>query len=461
MFVNSFKLTLADSSYRWLLPCCLFLLAFGYLLQIFSPLRLNGDSATLLAMAVSADQGHGYLVNGHPTQFPFGYPFVIKTFLQAHVANSRSLIILNLVCLWVGLVAVLSCSKTVKVTGGLLLPVILVLSSWVMVKHVTIPLSEFLYFSVSLLSLHLTMLFWATGGDKKWWFLGMAILCGLVAVQCRTIGLSLFPMFIITAWLHRDLSSVRTWLGERRNWLGLLVGVGLVGGWCIWYWVHKTPWYELQFMHAKSYGHILQATYQDKTLTKVILNSLLWFMVEFGTLFSNVPLHMFPQMWSFYMGCGFLAWGMVLYGAWLLLRARQLLPLVAYFASFSLVIFLWASHEERLWLPILPILAILFLVAADDLISRWPSLRYSFRCYLIGYIALGAVALVYSTKLSLSGRDFGELYGNGATRMTYRYAFANSRDIAMNQVDQEYVQLLRIFEPLAKTNPTGQRVSSP
>ena len=437
------------------------MLAFGYLLQIFSPLRLNGDSATLLAMAVSAEQDHGYLVNGHSTQFPFGYPLVVKTLLQTHVANSMLLIILNLVFLMVGLVAMRSCTKAIKVTGGFLLPMILVLSSWVMVKHVTIPLSEFLYVGVSLLSLQFVMLFWVQSGDRKWWYLALALFFGFVALQCRTVGLSLFPVFIITVCLHQNTAPVRAWLVAQRRLLGALAGGSIILVCGFWFWIRTTSWYELQFIGANSYGKTMQGIYQGKTLAKVLGNSLYWFMLEFGTIFTNMPRHKFPQLRSIYLGWGILSWSMVLYGAWLLLRGRRLIPVVAYFCSYSLVMFLWAGHEERLWLPLFPVLAVLFLSAVDALMDRWPFLRYPFRSYLVIYVVLGAVSLGYSTRISLSGREFGEVFGDGTTRMTYRYAFKNGKKVDLSQVDQGSVRLLRIFEPLAKPAPSGNYGNSP
>jgi len=341
-----------------------------------------------------------------------------------------------------------------------MLPLILVLSSWVMVKHVTIPLSEFLYLGVSFLSLHLVMIFWEQGGGRKWFFFAMALLFGFVALQCRTVGLTLFPVFIIAVCLHQDTAPVRAWLVARRRLLGAVAGMSIILVCVFWFWIRTTGWYEVQFTGVNSYGKMLQATYLGHVVTAMI-NSLRRFMLEFGTIFSNIPLHKFTRLWFFYLCWGGLAWCMVLYGAWLELYARRLLPLVAYFFSFSLLIFLWASHEERLWLPLFPVLAVLFLSAADDLKNHFPFLRYPFRCYLVIYVVLGVGSLLYSTRISLSGRDFGELYGDGSARMTYRYAFNNGKDVDAGKVDRGSVRLLRIFEPLAASDPSVYRKNSP
>jgi hypothetical protein len=50
------------------------ILAASFVLQIFSPLRLNNDAITLLSMAESAAYGRGFLSDGQTTFLPSGYP---------------------------------------------------------------------------------------------------------------------------------------------------------------------------------------------------------------------------------------------------------------------------------------------------------------------------------------------------------------------------------------------------
>jgi hypothetical protein len=81
----------------------LLLIGLAYCLQVVSPLRINTDSYRLLSMAVSANEGHGYLVEGRPDQFPNGYPFLVKVCLQAGIANSATLIGMNIIFYSIGL----------------------------------------------------------------------------------------------------------------------------------------------------------------------------------------------------------------------------------------------------------------------------------------------------------------------------------------------------------------------
>jgi hypothetical protein len=51
--------------------------------------------------------------------------------------------------------------------------------------------------------------------------------------------------------------------------------------------------------------------------------------------------------------------------------------------------------------------------------------------YLVCFSLLGLIALAFSTRISLSGLDFSELYGDGTGRMTYRRALPPSEQLRL------------------------------
>ncbi len=429
--------------------------AAAYLLQILSPLRINTDSSVLLSMALSAFEGKGYLFQGQPTQYPPGYPFVIKTLLQLHLASSGLLIALNLVFLLIGLLVLRAWSKIGGNHGvNSWLPALLVLASWVMIKHVTIPLTEFPYLGSSLLSLHFVTAFWNQGGKQKWLSFAAGAILAVMSIQFRTIGLSLLPLFPLTAFLHRDHAPLRVFLIKRGRFpVGMMV-TGAILIVVIWLVARSTGWYKLQFIGNDSYGQALRATYRNGIM-RTLFYSTEWLLLEFGTLFSNIPLEKVPQLRSLFYPTGLFFLGAVLYGGTLLLRAGRLLPLPLYCLSYSGIVFIWAGYDPRLFLPLLPVLVHLVLTAVDDMVRRRPVLRTPFVCYLAGYLLLGVIALLYSSRISLSGVDFGERYGNGTRRMTYRYAFHSKKQVDISHVDAGEAKLLRTFEPLAMHSPDG------
>ena len=86
-------------------------LVLAYLLQLFTPLRTNTDAISFLEIAASAGDGHGFLIQGEPSHFPPGYPFLVAALDRAGLACSTVLVGSNLAALAMGLVsAATSCA---------------------------------------------------------------------------------------------------------------------------------------------------------------------------------------------------------------------------------------------------------------------------------------------------------------------------------------------------------------
>jgi len=436
---------------RRLLTGGLVLLAVAYALQIFSPLRINTDSYRLLSMAVSASEGKGYLVDGRADQFPLGYPFMVKLLLQAGLGNSMALVVLNLLSLVVGFWAIHACCRSQWGSTTTLLALALTASSWVMVKHITLPLSDIPYLGLSLLSLFFSWLFYRQQGHQKWCSLAASGVFAYLGLQCRSIGVTIFPVIVVTVLLHRDISpSVYGVFRHRRLLLGIVVTLvilftlALVG-------VRETGWYQAQFLHSGSYFQSLVASVQGLGIGAFLFKNAYYRILELGELFSNVPQSKVPQMLPIDCCIGLVAWVALLRGAWLLLRTRSVPPLTLYFLSYAALMFVWPFYDVRFWIPLLPVIAIILLRTIDDLQNRWPVLRLAFRVYAVWFFVLGGVALVVSTRMSLSGAEFSERYGDGTAKMTYRFAFHNGKPVDMNQVSETQVRLLRVFDPLARS----------
>jgi hypothetical protein len=97
-------------------------------------------------------------------------------------------------------------------------------------------------------------------------------------------------------------------------------------------------------------------------------------------------------------------------------------------------------------------MAVMLLTTLEDLQERWPVVRCASWSYLVCFCLLELMALAFSTRISLSDRDFSELYGDGTGRMTYRLGFQNGRPVDTTKVSYTQVRLLQIFEPLARAH---------
>jgi hypothetical protein len=189
-----------------------------------------------------------------------------------------------------------------------------------------------------------------------------------------------------------------------------------------------------------------------KTGVVTLLSQTLEYRVrEFGEIFCNIPQSKVARLLPVLYVVGGVAWVLLLRGVWLTFRQTKLMPLPFYFLTYSAMMCLWPYYDTRFWLPMLPVMAFLLLITFKDLQQHWPKLRFAFRFYLVCFFLLGLVAMGFSTRISLAGKQFSEHYGDGSAKMTYRYAFDNGLPVDMNEVNHRQVRLLRLFEPLAKT----------
>jgi hypothetical protein len=429
----------------------LFLGAF-YLLQARSPLRLNTDSYRLLSMAVSAYQGNGYLVDGNADQFPVGYPLVVRALMQAGLGTSMVLVLFNLFFLMGGLWAFCRWYSVQEESVSAALPVAFVLSSWVMIKHVTLPLTDLLYFGLSWLSLLCLWLFYRGTGRHKWQWLILSFILAYLALQCRSVGLAIVPVLAVTALLHRE--NHRFLRRFARDWKAALASLSAMALLlvCALVITLKTGWYESQFVRDGSYFQSLLDSAEDTGILSVLLQNMRYRLLELGEIFTNLPHSKFPWLLPVLYLAGLATCLVLVRGAWLLSRRHDSLPLLLYSVIYSTLMFLWPYYDARFWLALLPLMAVMLFRTLEDLQNRWPTMRFASRSYIACFFLLGLAALAFSTRISLSGSEFSELYGDGSTTMTYRYAFQNGKAVDRGRVHDGYVRILQIFEPLASSD---------
>jgi len=435
---------------RIILYFLLTLLVAGYLLQLFSPLRVNTDSYRLLSMAISAETGQGYLVDGHSDQYPIGYPFLIKTLLHYGLGSSMVLIFLNLLCLGISLTILFLWARTLELHQFTALPVAIVLASWVMVKHVSIPLTEFLYLGLSTVSIYLVWIFFRKSGYIKWaWFILSGIFAYL-ALRCRTVGLTILPVLLFSALFHQDIAPASRRLIKKKKYIPLLFGGFAVVLFLVFLAMSKTGWYQEQFVQHQSYFSSFVASIHHEGIPTFFLRNVKYHVLEIGEIILNLPADRVPSLIPLFYLAGIIGWIGLFQGAYLLFHSKNLFPLSVYFIIYACLICVWPYYDVRFWLPQLPLFSIMFLITYQKALRSLPKVKIGIQSYLVCFFLIGILSLAFSTRISLSGKDFSELYGDGTNKMTYRYAFNNGRKVDLSQVDFKKVRLLKIFEPLAR-----------
>jgi hypothetical protein len=414
----------------------LLLVSLAYLVQIASPLRLVGDGVDYLLQASSAADGHGFRVHGEQSMRPPGYPALIFLLVKAGIGKSWAIVALNCFLLGIGCWSsyfVLRSSFGFDAISAEII-CLLTLLSFVMVKHVTYPLSDICFFGTSMPCLLLLLRAKGDRSPSRYWRLLLAVPLLVFCIELRTIGIALIPAFAWAAvggapWAR----SVPQWL--RRHRIASFVLVLVVFG--------AMAWAGKMFLHSR----YLQ--FNAKTLHKrgVIGNFVSDFndhTIEWGELAVTAPVSKLPARLELPVRiAGFLALLLAATGIWG--KRRTLDASVWYVAGFASIVFGYPWFDTRLWVPVLPLLMGYVLMGARRLVP--PRLmRPAIAAYCSVFCLLGIVALGYSTRLTFAGPRFPDLYGDGTLRATYRNAFLGEPPKNARDVDQDSLYLLRRYE---------------
>ena len=433
----------------------LIFIAIAYGLQVVSPLRINTDAYRLLSMAVSASEGNGYLVDGQPDQFPNGYPFLVKIMLMAGIADCAGLVALNLLFYAAGLCVLWVWAASLSGRSLALIVVLWVASSWLLIKHATIPLSDAGYFGISLAALYCLWKFYNGRLAAAWsWSLAALVLIFL-ALQFRTVGITLLPTAAVTIVLHSGFRPVWLSLAKYKAKIAWsLAMVGGIGSICL-VWVLQTEWFASQFLAKGSYFQSMLGYFERQGVFGFLGSNLGFRLREMGEIALNFPENKLAFLSPAFYLAGLAAWGFVGLGCISLVK-RGFLPLVAYLFFYLGLMMLWPYYDTRFWIPLLPVFSLAVWGWLAGLSLKGKKVRLFVLGVLGCHILLGIVALAFSTRISLAGDRVGEYFGEETTRMTYREALRNGLPGDAALVHAGKVRILQVFEPMAQSPNRGQ-----
>lgn len=414
----------------------LLLVSLAYLVQIASPLRLVGDGVDYLLQASSAADGNGFRVHGEQSMRPPGYPALIFLLVKAGIGKSWAIVALNCLLLGIGCWAsyfVLRSSFGFE-AGAAQITCLLTLLSFVMVKHVTYPLSDVCFFGGSMPCLLLLLRAEADRSPGRYWRLALAAPLLVFCIELRTIGIALIPAF---AWAMvggaRWAGSVPQWL--RRHRIASFVLLLLVLG--------AMAWAGRMFLHSR-YLLFNAKTIHRRGVIGNFASDLSDHTREWGELAVNAPVSKLPARLELPVRiAGFFALLLAAAGIWE--KRRSLDASVWYAAGYASIVFAYPWFDTRLWLPVLPLLMGYVLLGARRLVpSRL--LRPAIFAYCSVFCLLGIIALGYSTRLTFAGSQFPDLYGDGTLRATYRTALLGESPKNADDISPDALYLLRRYE---------------
>lgn len=412
----------------------LLLLAIGFSVQVFTPLRLNTDAIVLLSMADSAAQGKGFLADGQKTLFPPGYPALLTLLLRERLAHSWVIVGLNLIFLAVGLLAaygVLLDDFFADRTVALLICAFF-LMSWPVIKHCTIPLTDVPFFCFSMSSI--AMMSRARSGQSNLRLgvlLGAAGLLALAAMTIRTIGAALFlPLLFATVSGFQVVSRLKSLSLVAK--LAISAGGALLCGAAA-AMLAATPYWRF-FVGGGTQGGTFRS----------IGRILSYRLIELGELFGNVSTFRLPaKLHVVVPWIGFLALLVIVIGATSSGKHARVRVSDVFVLSYMGVFLLWPFYDSRYLLPVIPFFAAYVVLAVNRLQVPRPLLAL----YCVAYGVLGFAVLAYSTWITFAGAKFPYRYGDGNLRASYCAAFQSCADphVAEN-ANPRVVRLIREYE---------------
>jgi hypothetical protein len=122
-----------------------------------------------------------------------------------------------------------------------------------------------------------------------------------------------------------------------------------------------------------------------------------------------------------------------------------MMPVVAYMIAYFCLMMAWPYYDTRFWIPLLPIFALAVWGLLADLSTNNKAFRRYLTVIFAGYILLGLLALVFSSRISLSGPMVSEYFGEETTRMTYREALQNGLPVEAKLVHPGKVEIIKLF----------------
>ena len=393
-----------------------FVLAIGfYAAQLFTPLRLGSDGVAYLSLADSALRT-GVLTALRQPNFPFpkGYPAFVFVLMKTGFFSSTVLVGSNLLFFAAGLVFSFRTLASLGFRRGYaILACLLTLLSFTAVKHITQGMSDFLFFALSACACWLMTL----DSRYKW----IALLPCVCAVEVRFIGLALLPPLALMIWPQvKGRPALLIPLG-----IGLLASLG-TGIWAGRHYLSK----NVEILYGKG---ILQ----------FVASSIASHCQDFGELTLNAPASKLPAPSQILVPViGSIALLLFLAG---IARLRKSSPWTfLYLLGYSALLLPWPFTDPRLWLPAMPFVFLAIHAGLTTVVNRVPSRFWA--AYVMGFCALGFVALGYSTRITFAGSKFPDRFGDGSLRPTYCVAFQSCLDtVDSSKVNPAALHLLRTY----------------
>lgn len=392
--------------------CILLAFCLLYVAQAWTPLRLNTDSIVLLSIASSAADGYGFLDHGVKTHFPPGYPFMVVCLDKVGAGHSWGLVGLNVLFLFIALAAGFYIARVhFQLTSEwALLALLFATSSFVLIKHFTLALTDVPFCGISLLALALATRAGQSQAKSSFFaYWTLAVLVATVGVLVRSVAIAIYPSLL---WLLGEHFDAARFLQRTRR-IFIVAGAAAVGA----------GFPTAVLLLRTKYVQEALVGYSQMGVGHMLGQILLYRMHEFGELALNAPASKLGKL-SIVVG---IVGAAVMVALLASLRHLRLTFIEVYLAAYAFILFLWPYPDTRFWTPVLPLVfAAIFAAWRPWNFTGWK--RMAGFSYGAAYLLLGCLAMAYSTRITFSGRDFPNRFGDGRLRSTYELFYSEPTD---------------------------------
>jgi hypothetical protein len=409
--------------------------------SMLSPLRLNTDAATLLHLATTLSDGKPYLNKAAgPTVFPRGLPLLYSSLDRAHLASPAVLVLLNLIAILMVTVALYGLYRQRFLSSrAAIAGTFATTFSWVIIKHVPIPLTDTVFTGLSMITLGSLGYVSRSIGFQRLVWLSIAVALTAMSLMVRRNGVALIPplVWVMVPWKYLASQVVAFAKGRPLRWAGLIaVAMLFIAGGAI----IVAQRLELHDMTNQLHGQGVLG------LLAVPISHL----HELGELIINTSGAPFARFELAFQSLGVLLLMMMAIG--LIARRTRWSHVDAYIVTFASIVLIWPFTDSRFWIPIIPLMPLYVLEGLDRLIwrnptspaSRWQ--RRATAVYAVFFGLAGLAAHAYSVRLTLSGSAFPDRYGSGSHSAAYRRVLLGEESSTpLDEDERLQVQLLLRF----------------
>jgi hypothetical protein len=419
----------------------------AYVAQTASPLRLSGDSIEYLRIARSLATGHG--IPPH-AGFPPGLPALYALLDAAGVGTASAFVAVNCIFLAVALGCSLFLYRRVfELTPPVSLVLgVLVLLSYVVLKHTVVALSDVPFLGVAYAALAAMTVAYAERTRRRWVALVAAAFAVAVAIALRKAGIALVPAWISTLIaVARNELPLREWVAQHRARATATAVVAFAA-------IAAAAFTIAGSRYLGSATGLYRNAGATRTASFVVDHIRNW-----GEITANTPrTHVPGSLDVLLVPLGIVAIAVLVGGLWRVRRPFG--PVHVFTVAYLVLVFTWPYDDARFWLPLVPLAPAYAWTALRPLAHRRAA-AWTLGVYLACFAGLGLAAIALTTRISYSGRAFSSRYGEGglqgSLRPTYRVAFGVAQPGDRAHVNATALVLLRHYEPLARPKHRAHR----